>query len=169
MKIKFIDSGEVIEVTRAEQLFNTSFQSENPEQIESIESLGFKRWIGSDIDGSFICLWEDVIYTRDCAGFEMNFRKFQFLPSPILEGIGELDQQAAAVQNLLEELDHPTTTIPAAELAILIKQLSYAMDALKDIRDWNEDMEDAWDDQGDRAAQALKAINRLTLPKTSNS
>jgi hypothetical protein len=44
------------------------------------------------------------------------------------------------------------------KIKALEAKLSIAIKALEDIENWNDDLEDEWEDQGNRAIQALEKI-----------
>jgi hypothetical protein len=80
MKIRFTDTGEIIVVTNAWQLFNTEFVARNKaEAIKAIESLGFKadNWDNKHSDKNRISLWEDLVYLS--TALPTGYRQFEFL------------------------------------------------------------------------------------------
>ena len=83
----------------------------------------------------------------------------------------EKEKQQTAVQSLCMKLamklgmpnaiafyvDHEQEILEALEMEK--KQNKILIDALKDIQNWDEEHEEKWDDQGDRAQSALKKYN----------
>lgn len=91
MKIKYLDTGEVVEVTRAQQLANTRFVAQNEFEVADIHEMGFYPFDEEARPGDAIFLWDtrggrDLEYTiapnneplhpEDECG---EWREFQFL------------------------------------------------------------------------------------------